>query len=64
MPHPKKFAVSNQRRNCRASVERISLLPIQRLSEQVKYESVSIEIDKDPSVSFSKTLRKTKTNPK
>lgn len=38
--------------SCKASTERVSLLPIQRLSEQVKYESVSIDIDKDRSQNF------------
>lgn len=46
---PIKFAISNQMCICKASTKRISLIiPIQRVSEQVKYECVNIEIDKDP----------------
>ena len=37
----------------KVSTERISLIETQRLSEQVKYEYVSFEIGKDPSLSRS-----------
>lgn len=62
--HTQQDVISKQMCNCNVSTERISLLPIQRFSKQVKYESVGTETDKDPSTSVSKTLRKTKTNPK